>query len=155
MIEDKEKELLAKIVLIDSSIESLTQALMKINNLLIKKEVDKPFYIHTFEIHESPGGDFIRILPYTRNYNYAIHRILILGYRKSKSGFVDSTKKTYYDINSAFCHLNLLHENATLQFYEVFESEKDADLGLYLHRINSKPSTFGNMIKVIYSKYKD
>ena len=152
-IREKERQFFEKFVLVDNSIETMTQTLMKINNLLIKKEAqEKPFYIHTFEINESPTVDIIRVMPYMRNFNYAIIRILILGYRKYKNGIIDFTKKLYFDINSAWSHLQLLNSNATLHFYEILKNEKDSELGLFMFRINNKPTTFGTTIKVIYSR---
>ena len=149
-LEDKEKDLLTKISDLLKVIQDIRNRMTVIVDKTLELEIKfiDAFSIHTFQINESPQGDIIRVMPYLRNYTYAIHKILIRRLDAKTSKVIS------YDINSAWSNQQLLKSNATIQFYEVVESDDASDLGLYMHRLNNKPVAFGNTIKVMYSKVK-
>ena len=138
-------------------------------------KVNDAFYIHTFEITDSSNVDVVKVMPYFKYYTYVIQKILVKKAQSSgvrgriiNSGVPSSDSKLiiiagvpssdskviFYDLNSVWCNSQLVKNNATIEFYEVVESDQDSDLGLYMQRINNKPAAFCNTIKVIYSKFR-
>ena len=125
--------------------------------------VPNKYYYFTFELPENPRFDLEKILGFQTGYTFLIHSILI---QKRKVVIEEGSRKVskglthrYYNINSTWAINYLKEANCIINFFQLFEEEKDSALfgtaGLYMQRINKKPIQFGNYIKVAYSVFKD
>ena len=125
--------------------------------------VPNKYYYFTFELPENPKVDVEKILGFQTGYTFLIHSILI---QKRKVVIEEGSRKVskglthrYYNINSTWAINYLKEANCIINFFQLFEEEKDSALfgtaGLYMQRINKKPIEFGNYIKVAYSVFKE